>query len=172
MKNMIPIITATAAVIILLAGLIIYNYTHQTNPEDLMVDQYAYLFEEPDEYFDEVIISPAASIQSSVKQMKISLNLPKDQKFNNQAPFTLAVKSEDASIVKIGKYNIPHATKIINIPVELIRGSTTISVILDFSYCGMKDQSLCFFKKVKLVYPVNITPDGTDKFEITYTIAE
>lgn len=172
MKKTALIILITVIFLALLAGLILYKFTKDLPDHRVDSAQNDRLFFETDDYFDEIVNYPVNNINPSVEQLDILLNLPKDQKFNDQAPFTLAVKSENEAIASIGRYEIAHASKIIHLPIELNEGNTTITAIIDFSYCGHSDQSLCYFKKVKLVIPIDINAAGSDLFEVKYEVRQ
>jgi hypothetical protein len=128
------------------------------------------LLKQPDNFFDDVVRYPLKQVHPSVDKLEIQILLPEDQKFNNEAPFIFAVSSDNESTASVEPYNITRGKKNLNVPVKFDNGDANLIAAIDFSYCGIEDETLCFFKRVKLLIPVVVEINGEKSLSVEYSV--
>lgn len=174
MESSLKILILAISLFVLAIGLIAGFIITRNNT---ILPNYGYVVEkkiahdsEDEGFFDDVVNYPSIFVSPETDQLEITLNLPEDQKFNKQAPYESVIESDNESVVKIEAYTILKARKVMRIPVVVHDGSTIITIIVDFSYCGMADESLCYFRKIKLEIPVVVGSEGDSLMQIEYTL--
>ena len=109
-------------------------------------------------------------ITPAVKNLDIQIELPRGMKFNNKAPFSIDVTSDNQQSVKIEKFKLDKATRTLQVPIMAGSGDALVTVLLYFGYCNEGNEGLCYFKDLKFEIPVKVTKQGLDKLNVNYEV--
>ncbi|MCS6775508.1 MAG: thioredoxin-like domain-containing protein [Chthonomonadaceae bacterium] len=106
-------------------------------------------------------IAPTAS------RLLLLIQLPGGTKFTPGAPFRVQAVSDQPESVTVGKFSIAEPTDMLAIPITPRQGKATITVNLSVNYCATDNTGLCYFKEVRLVVPVQVSPEGSSNPMVT-----
>ena len=132
--------------------------------------QYASSNSENDSFHGELKKYNAIEIKPSVKNLDIRIELPEGMKFNDKAPFSIDVISDNQQSVKVEKFNLDKANHTLTVPIMAGNGDALVTVSLYFGYCNEGDEGLCYFKDLKFEIPVKVTKQGLDKLDVNYKV--
>ena len=108
--------------------------------------------------------------------IKVSFDLPKDYEYTQDAPIHVDVKSDGQTIARMsaasnvldkGRHSFP-----IEIPIESTKTGKN-DLVLDgvFYYCRKKS-GICLFDELRYELPLNVSPGGSSRVDITVQIPE
>lgn len=106
--------------------------------------------------------------------LHLQIQLPPGTKLNDQAPTKVILTSNDGNVTLangsdsliLEPLKFPFLTS-----ATVKKGAAEISADLYLYYCRTADESLCFFKQVRLMVPLVIQDDAGDTgIEIAYTL--
>jgi thiol-disulfide isomerase/thioredoxin len=101
---------------------------------------------------------PAQAVAPGEAALTISLELPPGYKLNPQAPSAVTVVSSDAKVLNFGGngeqvFRNPQFP--LRIPAKVNEGTTALQADFVLYYCEAEKESLCYFKDVRVIVPVN-----------------
>jgi len=111
-------------------------------------------------------------ISPKSKALELSIKLPDGMKFNHLAPFNIEMTSSQPEVVRPEKINITKGSFKLKLPLAVNPGDAVITVDLNFSYCGIKNASLCYFKDARLVIPIRVEQAADKNFAVKYEVFE
>lgn len=114
----------------------------------------------------EVIVVPEQHIAPAASSIDVHIQLPEGTVLNEQAPFFLAVHSEDESVVAAHTAPDVAAAKVVRVPVRVAEGQTTIDVELSVYYCAKGKEGVCYVRDVILRVPVVVGSGGSTVFAV------
>lgn len=113
---------------------------------------------------------PLLIIAPITKALNVEITLPSGMKINKLAPFLLTIKSSDPKNISIGYYDNRKYSSTIAVPIGHHSGEALLTADLEIGYCGIKNESLCYFSQMRLEIPVEITQDGDKRPSITFNV--
>jgi len=123
------------------------------------------------QFLGEIKKYPLFEISSKSKTLELSIKLPAGMKFNNLAPFNIAMSSNNPEVIKPGKFNITKGTGKLILPVAISPGEAVLTIDLNFSYCETTNAELCHFKNARLEIPVKaVKNSGGNIFSVKYEV--
>ena len=111
-------------------------------------------------------------ISLSCKALELSIKLPGGMKFNHPAPFNIEMISSKPEVIHPEQFNITKGSTKLKLPIVVNAGEAVVTVDLNFSYCGIKNASLCYFKDVRLEIPVRVMRNTDNNFSLKYEVFE
>jgi len=113
-----------------------------------------------DLFIGEIKRLPPVEISKSIKSLTLKIELPAGMKINPQAPFRLEVVSSNPAAIAIGKYDNSFYENTIIIPIFAKSREAVLNANLDIGYCGIRNESLCYFRQARLEIPARVTKNG------------
>ncbi len=123
-------------------------------------------------FFDEIKKYPPVEISLSCEALELSIKLPDGMKFNHLAPFDIELISSKPEVIEPEKFDITKGSAKLKLPIVVNPGEAVLTVDLNFSFCGIKNASLCYFKDIRLEIPVRVAKSANNNFSIKYEVFE
>jgi len=128
--------------------------------------------EEAPAFGDAETLSKQTVSSSKNVPFQLDVHLPEEFKYTPNAPVGLQVFSADGK--KLLKEDIKNPSKSFPKTYKLNLGSETLTdlrITLNLYYCEAKDARICYFKTVKLIQPVEVSPASqTQAITISYDL--
>lgn len=103
--------------------------------------------------------------------LAVTLALPPGYQLNPQAPSTVAVATSDAAVLAPAGKTVVRPTFPIRVPVKAAEGKAELTLDLVLYYCQADAESVCLFKEIRLVVPVEVAKGAGNTLAAGYTLS-
>lgn len=163
-----PLLIIIAAIIVIGAVIALFQFNLIKNSDG--IEEVGLSSIGNNEPIGEVKKYAVQTISPDADKLQIIINLPSDMKFNDNAPFAIDIESNNNGALTIGSFKYPKAQRLLAIPIRALSGEATITAAIFFSYCEAANESICFFKDVKLEMPVEVSDHGDNSIKVEYDV--
>ena len=126
-----------------------------------------------DDFLSEKVLLSRQTVAPGEGALRIVLDLPPGYKLTPGAPSSVSFEIEgeglrlkdDKSQTAIRNPKFP-----VSIDYRATSGDAQIKATLSLYYCKTAAESLCYFKDVKLILPIAVSPDGSSTAEMKYLL--
>jgi hypothetical protein len=122
----------------------------------------------------ETIMLPLQTIEPGEALLTVQLDLPDGYKLNALAPSVISLTSSEERIASFnnqGQQIFRNAKFPLTVPLQMHEGDTSLNISFVVYYCQSVQESLCFFKEVRLNVPVKVNKGtGSNKIVASYSL--
>lgn len=123
------------------------------------------------ENYAERVELPEQRIAASASTIDVHIQLPKGTDFNREAPFFLAVRSQDEHVLAVR--SLPDAAaETVRIPVQVAKGQTTVEVELSVYYCAKGKEGVCYVRDIAVRVPIVVGDTGSSAVAVECNLAD